>query len=242
VDVSVDRKKMFVDGEFVEAADGEWREVLNPATGEVIAGVPEGSGEDVDGAVWAARRAFERWFDTTPAERSRMLHALADVLEEHAEELARIESRNVGKPLSSARGELPYIVDNLRFFAGAGRLIEGKAVGEYQRGYTSMIRREPVGVVGQIAPWNYPLMMAVWKVGPALAAGNTVVLKPSEQTPLTTLRMAELAAEIFPSGVLNVVTGDGEPVGAGIVKHPGVDMVSLTGDVATGKGGRAGGC
>ena len=141
----------------------------------------------------------------------------------------------MGKPIASARGELPYIVDNLRFFAGVARSIEGKSAGEYMRGYTSMIRREPVGVVGQIAPWNYPLMMAVWKIGPALAAGNTVVLKPSEQTPLTTLRMAELAADIFPRGVLNVVTGDGEPVGSGIVRHPGVDMVSLTGDVATGK-------
>ncbi len=173
--------------------------------------------------------------DTTPAERSGMLHRLADVLEENAEELAQLESRNVGKPISSARGELPYIVNNLRFFAGVARDIEGKSAGEYMRGYTSMIRREPVGVISQIAPWNYPLMMAVWKIGPALAAGNTVVLKPSEQTPLTTLRMAELAADIFPRGVLNVVTGDGEPVGAGIVRHPGRDMVSLTGDVATGK-------
>jgi 1-pyrroline dehydrogenase len=235
VDVSVAREKIFIDGEFTEGADGEWRKVLNPATGEVIAEVPECSAEDVDRAVGAARRAFEKWFDSTPAERSQMLQGLADALEENAEELAQIESRNVGKPISSARGELPYIVDNLRFFAGVARDIEGKSAGEYMRGYTSMIRREPVGVVGQIAPWNYPLMMAVWKIGPALAAGNTVVLKPSEQTPLTTLRMAELAADIFPRGVLNVVTGDGEPIGAGIVRHPGVDMVSLTGDVATGK-------
>ncbi|MGH3147071.1 MAG: aldehyde dehydrogenase family protein, partial [Rubrobacter sp.] len=157
--VSVGRKKFFVGGEFVEGTDGEWREVLNPATGEVIAEVPEGSGEDVDAAVGAARRAFGGWFDTTPAERSRMLHRLADAIEENAEELAQTESRNVGKPISSAREELPYIVDNLRFFAGVGRHIEGKSAGEYLRGYTSMIRREPVGVVGQIAPWNYPLMM-----------------------------------------------------------------------------------
>ena len=235
MDVSVARKKIFIDGEFTEGADGEWRKVLNPATGEVIAEVPECSAEDVDRAVGAARVAFEKWFDTTPAERSQMLHRLADVLEENAEELAQIESKNVGKPIAAARGEMPYIVDNLRFFAGVARDIEGKSAGEYMRGYTSMIRREPVGVVGQIAPWNYPLMMAVWKIGPALAAGNTVVLKPSEQTPLTTLRMAELAEGIFPRGVMNVITGDGEPVGAGIVRHPGVDMVSLTGDVATGK-------
>jgi acyl-CoA reductase-like NAD-dependent aldehyde dehydrogenase len=235
VSITVDRKKMFVGGEFVEGTSGEWRGVLNPATGEVIAEVPECTEEDVDEAVRAARRAFAGWFETTLAERSQMLHRLADALEEHAEELALTESRNVGKPIASAREELPYIVDNLRFFAGAGRLIEGKSAGEYSRGYTSMIRREPVGVVGQIAPWNYPLMMAVWKIAPALAAGNTVVLKPSEQTPLTILKMAGLAADIFPGGVLNVITGDGEPVGAGIVRHAGVDMVSLTGDIATGK-------
>ena len=233
--ITVDRKKIFVGGEFVEGAKGEWRGILNPATGEVIAEVPECTEEDVDEAVRAARSAFEGWFETTPAERSEMLHGLADMLEEHAEELAQAESRNVGKPIASAREELPYIVDNLHFFAGAGRLLEGKSAGEYTRGYTSMIRREPVGVVGQIAPWNYPLMMAVWKIAPALAAGNTVVLKPSEQTPLTTLKLAELAADIFPGGVLNVITGDGELVGAGIVKHPGVDMISLTGDIATGK-------
>ena len=180
MDVSVARKQVFIDGEFTDGANSEWRMVLNPATGEVIAGVPECSAEDVDRAVGAARKAFEKWFDSTPAERSRMLHELADVLEENAEELAQIESRNVGKPINSARGELPYIVDNLRFFAGVARDIEGKSTGEYTRGYTSMIRREPVGVVGQIAPWNYPLMMAVWKLGSALAAGNTVVLKPSE--------------------------------------------------------------
>jgi 1-pyrroline dehydrogenase len=231
----VDTEKIFVDGEFVEGTNGGWREVLNPATGEIIAAVPECTEEDVDRAVRVARGAFENWFETTPAERSRMLNRLADALEDHAEELALTESRNVGKPIASAREELPYIVDNLRFFAGAGRLMEGKSAGEYSRGYTSMVRREPVGVVGQIAPWNYPLMMAIWKIGPALAAGNTIVLKPSEQTPLTTLMMAELAADIFPRGVLNVITGDGEPVGAGIVRHPGVDMVSLTGDVATGK-------
>jgi 1-pyrroline dehydrogenase len=235
MDLQVARMKNFVGGEFVEAERGEWERVIEPATGEAIAEVPRCAEEDVDRAVEAASVAFGSWFDTTPQDRSEMLHALADALQEHAEELARLESRNVGKPITMARGELPFIVDNLRFFAGACRVMEGKAAGEYLRGYTSMIRREPVGVVGQIAPWNYPLMMAVWKIAPALAAGNTVVLKPSEQTPLTALRMAELAAGIFPEGVLNVVTGDGEPVGAGIVRHPRVDMVSLTGDVATGK-------
>jgi 1-pyrroline dehydrogenase len=235
MDLEFGRMKNLVGGEFVESVRGEWERIIDPATGEVIAEVPRCTEEDVDRAVDAASRAFELWFETTPAERAEMLHGLADVLQVHAEELARLESKDVGKPITSARGELPYVVDNLRFFAGACRVMEGKAAGEYLRDYTSMIRREPVGVVGQIAPWNYPLMMAVWKIGPALAAGNTVVLKPSEQTPLTTLRMAELAADLFPGGVLNVITGDGEPVGEGIARHPKVDMVSLTGDVATGK-------
>src|SRR4029077_11319628 len=154
--------------------------------------------------------------------------------EANAEELARIESANVGKPLSYARDELPVCVDNLRFIAGAARVLEGKSAGEYMRGYTSMIRREPLGIVGGIAPWNYPLMMAVWKLAPALAAGNVSVLKPSEQTPLSLLRFAELAKDVLPAGVLNVVTGDGVPVGERIVTHPDVRLVSLTGDVETG--------
>lgn len=210
----ITRMKNFVAGEFVEGANGDWERVLNPATGEAIAEVPKGSEEDVDRAVEAADRAFASWFESTPAERSGMLLALADVVDDNAEELARLESSNVGKPVWLSREEMPAVSDCLRFFAGAGRVLEGKSAGEYVRGYTSMVRREPVGVVGQVAPWNYPLMMAVWKMGPALAAGNTVVLKPSEQTPLTTLRMAELAAGIFPDGVLNLITGDGEPVGA----------------------------
>src|SRR5437660_2679910 len=164
-----------------------------------------------------------------------MLLKLADAIEEHADELAEIESRNVGKPLGAAKDELPVCADNIRFFAGAARVLEGRSAGEYMRGYTSFLRREPIGVVGGIAPWNYPLMMAVWKLAPALAAGNTQVLKPSEQTPLTTLRVAELAAEILPAGVLNVVTGDGVPVGEALVKHPEVRLISLTGDVETGK-------
>ncbi|HWC31570.1 MAG TPA: gamma-aminobutyraldehyde dehydrogenase [Actinomycetota bacterium] len=233
--VTVDRRANFVGGEWVEAIEGGVQEVLNPATGETIAEVPRGSEADVDRAVEAAKAALPEWLETTPGERAEMLLALADALEEHASDLARTEIANVGKPQSVMADEVPVSADNLRFFAGAARVVEGKAAGEYMRGYTSMIRREPVGVVGQIAPWNYPLMMAVWKLGPALAAGNVVVLKPSEQTPLTTLMLAEYAAEIFPAGVLNVITGDGEPVGAGIVRHPDVRMVSLTGDVATGK-------
>ena len=225
----------FVGGQWVDGADGGAMDVLNPATGETIAEVPRGTQADVDRAVEAAKAALPEWLESTPQERSDMLLKLADALDDHAEELAVLESRNVGKPMAAAREELPISSDNLRFFAGAARILEGRAAGEYMRGYTSMIRREPVGVVGQIAPWNYPLMMAVWKIAPALAAGNVVVLKPSEQTPLTTLKLAEYAGEIFPAGVLNVITGDGEPVGAGIVRHPDVRMVSLTGDVATGR-------
>jgi 1-pyrroline dehydrogenase len=233
--IAVTQYKNYVGGEWLDGVDGEVMEVLNPATGETIAEVPSGTEGDVDRAVAAAKRALSDWMETTPAERASHLLALADAIEQNGEEIARLESQNVGKPLGAARDEIPIIVDNLRFFAGAARCLEGKAAAEYMRGYTSMIRREPVGVAGQIAPWNYPLMMGAWKIGPALATGNVVVLKPSEQTPLTTLRMAELAAEIFPPGVLNVITGDGVPVGAGIVKHPDVGIVSLTGDVATGK-------
>jgi 1-pyrroline dehydrogenase len=233
--VTVSQHKNFVGGEFVDAVEGGTMEVLNPATGEAIAEVPSGTQADVDRAVEAAKKALPEWLETTPQERAEALLNLAAAIEEHAEELAELESQNVGKPLSSARDEMPVSADNFRFFAGAARVLEGKSAGEYMRGYTSMIRREPVGIVGGIAPWNYPLMMAVWKMAPALAAGNVQVLKPSEQTPLSTLRFAELAAEILPPGVLNVITGDGEPVGAGIVRHPDVRMVSLTGDVATGK-------
>src|SRR5947199_4201516 len=210
-------------------------EVLNPATGETIAEVPRASAEDVDRAVQAAKKALPEWLETTPGERSEMLLKLAAALDQHAEELAELESQNVGKPLSYARDEMPVASDNIRFFAGAARLLEGKSAGEYMRGYSSWLRREPIGIVGGIAPWNYPLMMAVWKLAPALAAGNVQVLKPSEQTPLTTLRFAQLAADILPAGVLNVVTGDGVPTGEAIVKHPDVRMISLTGDVETGK-------
>jgi 1-pyrroline dehydrogenase len=224
-----------VAGDLVDAVDGGVREVVNPATGEVIAEVPEGTQADVDRAVAAAKAAFPGWRDTTPGERSLAMLKLADLLEENAEELNALESANVGKPMAVAREEMPVTVDNLRFFAGAARTLEGRAAGEYMAGYTSMVRREPIGVVGQIAPWNYPLMMAIWKIGPALATGNTIVLKPSELTPLTALRLGELAAEVLPPGVLNVITGDGEPVGAGIVRHRDVRLVSLTGSVETGK-------
>jgi 1-pyrroline dehydrogenase len=233
--VTVSQHKNFIGGKWVDAVEGGTMEVLNPATGEVIAEVPRGTQADVDRAVEAAKKALPEWLETTPQERSEGLLKLAAAIEDNTEELAELESQNVGKPLSYARDEMPVSADNIRFFAGAARVLEGKSAGEYMRGYTSMIRREPLGIVGGIAPWNYPLMMAVWKIGPALAAGNVQILKPSEQTPLTTLRFAELAADILPPGVLNVITGDGVPVGEGIVKHPDVRMVSLTGDVATGK-------
>ena len=233
--VTVSQHKNFVGGEWVDAVEGGTMEVLNPATGEVIAEVPSGTQADVDRAVEAAKKALPEWLETTPQERSEALLKLAAAIDDNTEELAELESQNVGKPLGYARDEMPVSADNIRFFAGAARVLEGKSAGEYMKGYTSMIRREPLGIVGGIAPWNYPLMMAVWKIGPALAAGNVQIVKPSEQTPLTTLRFAELAAEILPPGVLNVITGDGVPVGEGIVKHPDVRMVSLTGDVATGK-------
>ncbi|HEX8102539.1 MAG TPA: aminobutyraldehyde dehydrogenase [Solirubrobacteraceae bacterium] len=225
-----------VGGELVDGVDGATREILNPATGEVIAAVPEGSAADVERAVAAARAARVPYRDATPGRRQELLLALADLVDRHADELAALEVANVGKPHALAAEELPICADELRFFAGAARTGHAPAAGEYAEGYTSMVRREPLGVVGQIAPWNYPLMMAIWKIAPALAAGNVVVLKPSELTPLSTLRFAELAAELLPPGVLNVVTGDGPNVGAAIVAHPDVAMVSLTGSVPTGKG------
>jgi 1-pyrroline dehydrogenase len=231
------KQEMFIGGEWTPGAGREAQEIVNPATGKVIAHVPKGTAEDVDRAVSAARKAFDGgWSDSTPRMRSEMMLKLADAIEAAGDELAQLESENVGKPLAVMKSEeIPPTVDCFRFFAGAARTLDGKAAGEYMQGFTSMLRREPIGVVGSIAPWNYPLMMAAWKISPALAAGNTVVLKPSEWTPLTALKLAELAAGIFPPGVLNVITGDGEPVGAGVVRHPGVGMVSLTGDVATGK-------
>ena len=225
----------FIGGEWVDAAGGETFESVTPATGERVGTFPKSGLEDVDRAVAAAKEALPEWLETTPGERAELLLKLADLIDEHAEELAKLESTNVGKPLSYARDEMPVCSDNIRFFAGAARVLEGRAAGEYMRGYTSFLRREPLGIVAGIVPWNYPLMMAVWKLAPALAAGNVQVLKPSEQTPLTILRFAELAAEVMPAGVLNVVTGDGVPAGEALVKHPDVRLVSLTGDVETGK-------
>ncbi len=232
----VEKLGVFVDGEWHTSREEKTEQILNPSTEEVLAEVQSGTEADVERAVAAARRAFDNgWCETTPGERSQMLLKLAERVETHGEELARLESLNVGKPWPVAVGDVEFSADNFRFFAGAARIPEGKAAGEYARGFTSMIRREPVGVVASIAPWNYPLLMLAWKIGPALAAGNTVVLKPSELTPLSALRVAELAADVFPPGVLNVLTGRGDPVGMGLVSHPDVDMVSLTGDMGTGR-------
>lgn len=227
--------QLLIDGQFV-TGEGQAEPILNPANGEQIAAVPEASFEQVNRAVNGAQRAFAQWSRTTPAQRSNLLLRLADLVERHAEEFAALESLNCGKPyLAVLNDELPAVVDCFRFFAGAARCLQGPLAGEYLEGHTSMIRRDPIGVVGSIAPWNYPLMMAAWKMAPVLAAGNTVVLKPSEQTPLTALRLAELASEIFPRGVINVICGRGESVGAPLVEHPLVRMVSLTGDIATGQ-------
>lgn len=226
---------LFIDGQFV-AGEGEAEKVLNPATGGVIAEVREASFEQIHRAVLGANRAFDTWSDTTPQERSRLLLRIADAIEANAEAFARLESLNCGKPFARAlEDEIPAIADCFRFFAGAARNMHGPVAGEYLAGHTSLIRRDPIGVVGSIAPWNYPLMMAAWKAAPALAAGNTVVLKPSEQTPLTTLLFARVVADILPKGVFNVVCGRGGSVGQPLVEHPLVRMVSLTGDVSTGR-------
>src|SRR5712664_121537 len=237
MNTTLKRREMFIGGKWGPGSGHEYQQVVNPATGKVIAEVPKGTEEDINVAVTAARSAFDDvWSDTTPRERSERLLKLAEVVTLHGEELAKIESDNVGKPLApTISEEIPPIADCFRFFAGAARLLEGRAAGEYMKGFTSILRREPLGVVGSITPWNYPLMMAAWKLGPALAAGNTVVLKPSEQTPLTTLKLAKLAAEILPAGVLNVVHGRGATVGDALIHHPKVAMLSLTGSIATGQ-------
>jgi betaine-aldehyde dehydrogenase len=231
--------RMLIGDEWADAASGETQTITSPATGETIAEVPKATAEDVNRAVASARRTFEEtWFDSTPSERQAALLKMADLVNEHGEELGRIESENVGKVYSLTMSEeIPVIADQFRFFAGGARFLEGRAAGEYMRGYTSYVRREPIGVAGLIAPWNYPLYMAAWKLGPALAAGNCVVIKPSEWTPLTLLRLAEVVmeAEVFPPGVFNVVTGDGVPAGDALVRHPDVGIVSLTGDVDTGR-------
>jgi len=233
--LTASRQQMFIDGDWADARSGETASVINPATEEEIAQVPKGDASDVDRAVAAARSAFSTWSQSTPQDRSKALYGFADAIEKDAETLSLLEQQNVGKPKGTADFDVEFTVDNVRFFAGAARVVEGKASGEYVATHTSMIRREPAGVVGQVAPWNYPLMMAIWKLCPAIAAGCTVVLKPSSMTPLSAIRLAELAADIFPKGVFNVVTGPGAVVGDRLIRHPDVDMVSLTGDTATGK-------
>jgi aminobutyraldehyde dehydrogenase len=227
--------RMLIDGDFVNGK-GEKQAVLDPASGKRIASIAEASNEQVGSAVAAAEKAFASWSATVPKDRAAMLLKVADRIEEQADAYATLESRNCGKPYNAVlNDEIPAIADVFRFFAGAARVQQGSAAGEYMAGYTSMIRRDPVGVVASIAPWNYPLMMAAWKLSPALAAGNTVVIKPSEQTPLTAFRLATVLAEVFPPGVVNVVYGRGATVGANLIAQPRVSMISLTGDVATGE-------
>lgn len=227
-----------INGEFVDPVDGGSEEVIDPSTGETIARAPLSGVEDVNRAVAAAKAAFEGgWANTTPGERSNRLLALADAIEENGEELTDLESADAGKPRQAfIDEELATTADHVRFFASAARNLEGKAAMEYVEGHTSFIRREPVGPVAQITPWNYPLMMAIWKLGPALATGNTLVLKPAESTPITTLHtLARICAEIFPPGVTNFIGGHGDPAGSTLVTHPDINMVSLTGSVGTGK-------
>jgi 1-pyrroline dehydrogenase len=227
--------QQFIGGEFVDAASGETLDVENPANGQVIAQVPASSDEDVNRAVEAAEKAFETYKQTTPQDRSLMLLKIADSLDAAADELGRLESANAGKPVPAAIDEMAVCADLFRFFAGAGRVMDGLAANEFLAGHTSIIRRDPIGVVASIAPWNYPLYMASWKLGPPLATGNTVVLKPSVRTPLTALRFAEILAEHLPPGVVNVLSGSGAAIGDQLVGHPKVRMVSITGDTATGK-------
>jgi 1-pyrroline dehydrogenase len=228
--------QQYVGGAWVDSGRGETEPDVNPATGRSVSTIQVGTREDADAAVEAAQKAFDEvWFDTPPKERSAMMLALADAMDADAENLSQLEAEDVGKPIAVSRADIPFITDNLRFFAGAARHLEGKSAGEYEKGYTSMIRREPLGVTVGICPWNYPLMMAIWKLGPALAAGNTSILKPAELTPRTTLRLAELSQDILPPGVFNVVTGHGSEIGDQLVKHPLVRLVSVTGDTATGK-------
>ena len=224
----------FVNGEYVEATSGRYSDVVNPANGEVYAQAPISDEQDVDGAYKAAADAFVEWRDATPAERQLALLRFADAIESRAEEFVNAEVENTGKPRAlTASEEIPPMVDQLRFFAGAARVLEGRSAGEYMRGMTSFIRREPIGVVGQVTPWNYPLLMATWKIGPALAAGNCVVLKPSDTTPVSTLLMAEVAAEFFPPGVFNVICGDRD-TGRALVSHPTPQLVAITGSVRAG--------
>jgi betaine-aldehyde dehydrogenase len=229
------RLRNFINGEYVDSVDGRTAPVVNPATGEAYAEAPVSTAEDVDRAFRAAADAFENgWRDSTPAERQIILNKIAGAVEERADELVAAEVENCGKPVKATREEeIWQVTDALRFFAGAARVLEGKAAGEYMADHTSWIRREPIGVVGQITPWNYPMAMAAWKIGPALAAGNTIVLKPSDTTPVSTLLLAEIAAEFLPPGVFNVVTGDRD-TGRALVDHPIPRLVSLTGSTRAG--------
>jgi betaine-aldehyde dehydrogenase len=224
----------FVAGEYREATSDTRSDVVNPATGEVVASAPVSGQADVDAAYAAAADAFETWRDATPAERQRALLKIADAVEARADEFVRLEGEDTGKPYAvTTSEEIPPMVDQIRFFAGAARVLEGRAAGEYMAGHTSFVRREPIGVVGQVTPWNYPMMMAVWKIAPALAAGNTIVLKPSDTTPETTLLLAEIAGEFLPPGVLNVITGDRD-TGRMLVEHPTPQLVAITGSVRAG--------
>lgn len=227
--------QLLINGQFVKG-EGAPISVLNPATGAEITQVAEASSAQIEAAASAAAAAFKSWKKTTPRDRSAMLLKLADAIEADAEGFAELESMNCGKPyLAALNDEIPAVADVFRFFAGAVRNMTGALAGEYLPGHTSMIRRDPLGVVASIAPWNYPLMIAAWKLGPALAAGNTVVLKPSEMTPLTTFKLAQLIAEIFPAGVVNILNGRGESVGATMISQPQVQMISITGDISTGQ-------
>ena len=227
--------KNFVGGKYTDTRDGQTSDVIDPSTGEAYAQAPVSGPDDVDAALRVAAEAFGTWRDATPAERSLALLRLADAAEARAENLAAVECRNTGKPVALTMSEeLPPIVDQLRFFAGAARLLEGRAAGEYMKDHTSFVRREPIGVCAQVTPWNYPLMMAIWKIAPALAAGNTIVLKPSDTTPASTLLLAEMAAEFLPPGVLNVICGDRD-TGRALVAHEIPQMVSITGSVRAGR-------
>ncbi|HQZ86117.1 MAG: betaine-aldehyde dehydrogenase [Actinomycetota bacterium] len=224
----------YINGESVTSASGERIDLVDPSTGDIFGSAPVSGAEDIDAAYRAASDAFPGWRDATPSARQKAMLAIADVLEEHAEELVDLESLNTGKPVAVTMSEeIPPMIDQIRFFAGAARLLEGRGSAEYMEGFTSWIRREPVGVIGQVAPWNYPMMMAVWKFAPAIAAGNTVVIKPSDTTPVSTIRMAELIGDILPAGVLNVVAGDRE-TGRALVEHKRPDMVAITGSVRAG--------
>ena len=228
------RNENFIGGKWAPARSGATTDIVDPATGSVVFSAPDSGAEDVDDACRAAAEAFTGWGRTTPAERSAALLKFADAIEARADDLTAVEHLNAGKPIAATGIEIEASVDCYRFFAGACRTMETQGAGEYLEGYTSMLRREPLGVVASIAPWNYPFMMAAWKLGPALAAGNCVVLKPSELTPMSALLLAEIAADVFPAGVLNVVAG-GKQTGATLVDHPLVEMISLTGSVGTGK-------